>query len=94
MIKSSKSQIVNFDLKPISNITPRTTSNITMNNAIANENGMKNGMLKTGSLKYSASLYENPTGSLSLINPEIMNNTPTKIRENWVMMFFIFGVFL
>jgi hypothetical protein len=56
MIKSNKSQIVNFDLKPISNITPKTTSKITINKAIAKEKGTKKGMLKTGSLKYSASL--------------------------------------
>ncbi|MNE92645.1 hypothetical protein D3C80_1903960 [compost metagenome] len=50
-------------------------------------------MLKTGSLKYSANLYEKPTGSFSLINPEMINKTPTNNRENWVMMFFMGKVF-
>jgi hypothetical protein len=36
----------------------------------------------TGSLKYSASLYENPIGSFNFINPEIINNKPTNILEN------------
>lgn len=66
----------------MSNIIPKTTSRITKNNAIPSANGTKTGMLKTGSLKYSASLYENPIGSFSLINPEIMNRIPTKILEN------------
>jgi hypothetical protein len=43
--------------------------------------GIKIGILKTGSLKYSASC-EKPIGSFSFINPEIMNRIPTKILEN------------
>jgi hypothetical protein len=27
---------------------------------------------------------------INLINPEIINSIPTKIRENWVITFFIF----
>ena len=67
---------------------PKTTSRITKKIAIANENGTKKGRLKTGSPKYSANLYEKPTGSFSLINPEMIKRIPTKIRENWVRMFF------
>jgi hypothetical protein len=33
--------------------------------------------VKTGSLKYSASLYEKPMGSFNLISPEMMNKIPT-----------------
>ena len=66
----------------MSNNTLKTTSKITINKAIAKEYGTKKGILKTGPLKYSASLYENPIGSFSLINPEIMKRTPTNIREN------------
>jgi hypothetical protein len=80
---------VNFDLYPTRSITPKTTSRITKNKAMANENGTKNGKLKTGSPKYSANLYENPSGSFSLISPEIINNSPTKSLENWVIKFFI-----
>ena len=40
----------------MSSIIPKTTSRITKNNAIASEKGTKNGMLNTGSLKYSANL--------------------------------------
>jgi hypothetical protein len=76
----------------MSSINPRTVSEITINTAIASENGIKKGMFRTVSPKYSASLYENPTGSLSLINPEMINNMPTNILENWVMIFFIFMI--
>lgn len=54
---------------------------------IPNAYGSKNGMFNTSALKYSCSLYENPKGSLSLTNPEIMNNTPTKILLMFTMYF-------
>ena len=72
---------------------PKTTSRITKNIAIDNAKGTRKGRLKTGSPKYSANLYENPTGSFSFINPEIMNKIPTKMRENWVIMFFMFNFY-
>jgi hypothetical protein len=91
-ISSNKSQTVSFDLKPINNIIPKTTSRITKKSAIANENGTKKGKLKTGSPKYSANLYEKPSGSFSLINPEIIKSIPTKILENWVILFLSFVI--
>lgn len=78
----------------MSNITPNTTSRITKNKARGSEAGTKKGMLKTGSLKYSANLYEKPTGSFNFINPEIINNNPTNILENWVIIFLMFIYFL
>ena len=74
--------MVNLDLNPIKSATPKTTSKITKNKAIAKANGAKKGILKTGSLKYSTNLYENPMGSFNLIKPEMINKIPTKIREN------------
>ena len=56
MTKISKLQIVNRERNPMSNITPKTTSRITKNKAMANENGIKKGKLNTGSPKYSDSL--------------------------------------
>jgi hypothetical protein len=47
---------VNLDLKPTSNMNPKTVSNMTIKIAIAKENGIKNGKFKTVSPKYSASL--------------------------------------
>ena len=42
---------------------------------------------KALSPKYSTSLYEKPSASLDLINPETMNRPPTKIRQMVTMMF-------
>jgi|688.fasta_scaffold2362291_1 hypothetical protein len=81
--------MVIFDLYPINKNTPKTTSKMTKNKANARVYGTKKGMLKTFSPKYSLSLYEKPTGSLSLIKPEMIKSTPTKILENWVTMFLI-----
>jgi hypothetical protein len=72
---------VSFLLKPNKSIKPKTVSKITINTAIANEYGTKTGKLSTVSPKYSESLYENPTGSLSLIKPEIINKRPTNTLE-------------
>ena len=60
---------------------------MTTNKAIPKVNGIKAGKLKTGSPKYSSNLYEKPIGSLSLINPEMMNKIPTKILEKCTMYF-------
>ncbi len=49
--------------------------------AIRRAYGSKNGISKTVTLKYSSSLNEKPIGSLSLISPEKINNTPTNILE-------------
>jgi hypothetical protein len=81
--------MVIFDLYPINKNTPKTTSKMTKNKDNARVYGTKKGMLKTFSPKYSLSLYEKPTGSLSLIKPEMIKSTPTKILENWVTMFLI-----
>lgn len=81
--------MVNFRLKPINNITPKTTSKITIKTAIAKAKGSRKGKFKTGSEKYSSNLKANPIGSFSLINPEIIKRMPTNMRENWVIMFFI-----
>ena len=89
---NNKLQIVNLRLKPTNNMTPKTTSKITMKTEIDNAKGSRKGKFKTGSEKYSSNLKANPIGSFSLINPEMMNKIPTKIRENWVMMFFMFVV--
>jgi hypothetical protein len=72
---------VNFGLKPMSSITPKTTSKMTTKTAIIKAIGIKNGKFKTPSEKYSSNLKENPTGSFNLINPEIMNSNPTRILE-------------
>src|SRR5690554_141018 len=71
----------------MSNITPNTTSKMTTNTAIGKAKGSKKGRFNTGSEKYSSSLNEKPTGSLSLISPEIMNKTPVKNLEKEVSNF-------
>src|SRR5690606_38009948 len=86
IIKSSD-QSVNFFLYPNNNITPNITSKITTKTAIDNAKGCKNGRFNTGSEKYSSNLKEKPTGSLSLISPEIMNKIPVKILEKEVSNF-------
>ena len=50
----------------------------------------KNGKFKTPELKYSSSLNENPIGSFSFINPEMMNNNPTKILLTLTIYFIKF----
>jgi hypothetical protein len=57
----------------------KTTSTITKKSANDKAAGTRNGMLKTGSLKYSASLYEKPMHLM--ISPEMMNKIPTNILE-------------
>jgi hypothetical protein len=73
-------QTVNLGLNPIKSITPKTISKMTTTTAINKASGTKKGMFKTPSEKYSSSLNEKPTGSFSFINPEIINNNPTRKR--------------
>jgi hypothetical protein len=44
-------------------------------------------MLKTGSLKYSASLVWKPMGSFNLISPEMMNKIPTEYSRIVIIYF-------
>ena len=80
-------QTVNFGLYPINKKTPKITSKTTTKMAIPNAKGSKTGILSTSELKYSSSLYENPKGSFNFINPEKMNNAPTKNRLMFIIYF-------
>ena len=67
---------------------------MTTKTAIGRAKGSKNGRFNTGSEKYSSNLNEKPTGSLSLISPEMMNKIPVKSREKEVSNFSIANGFL
>ena len=60
--------------------------------ASPNANGLINSMFKTSGEKYSCSLKEKPTGSLSLINPDIIKRIPTKIRITPISFFNVFFI--
>lgn len=65
---------------PISSATPSNTSRITKNTANGREKTERKSRLKTAGLKYSSNLNEKPSGSLSLMSPEIIKRSPTKTR--------------
>ena len=48
---------------------------------IAKAYGIKNGKSKTVGPKYSSNLKANPMGSFNLMNPEMVKNIPTNMRQ-------------
>lgn len=60
--------------------------------ASANAQGSRKGKFSALSAKYSSSLYENPRGSLALINPETIKSDPTNNLQK-PMMYFITNQF-
>jgi hypothetical protein len=60
----------------MSNIIPRTTSRITKNKAILSARYKKH--VENGFTEIFGQFIENPIGSFSLINPEIMNRFQRK----------------
>ena len=87
MIISKSSQRVSFLLAPINNVKPSKISKIQINVARNSAAGIRKCVPNIS--KYSTSLYEKPRVSLALMNPEKINNTPTRTRAMFVIIFIL-----
>lgn len=77
MISNNKPQATDIARAPIKSAKPNIISSAHNKMAMLNAKPFKNVVWKTS--KYSSSLYEKPSGSFALINPEKIKSNPTII---------------
>lgn len=92
MMSKSKPQATCLPRAPMSKAKPKSISSA--HKKIANESASPFRKVRWKTSKYSSNLYEKPSGSLALINPEKINSKPTAILQNQTKFFFISTIIL
>src|SRR3984885_10013312 len=77
MISSNKPHATDIARTPIKSAKPNIISSAHNKMAMLSANPFKKAVWKTS--KYSSSLYEKPSGSFALIQPEKIKSSPTSI---------------